>query len=59
VPQTQQRCCKDTSAAAQRAEPGRVRTHIFEASDKRQVAEMLLNHATLKDSYAGYRTASA
>ena len=35
-------------------------TRIFDASGKRsQLAEMLLNHATLKDSYAGYQTQSA
>ncbi|MBN8606761.1 MAG: hypothetical protein J0L81_07575 [Caulobacterales bacterium] len=31
-----------------------VRTRIFDATGKRQVAEMLLNHATLKHSYANY-----
>ena len=31
-----------------------VKTRIFDASGQRQVAEMLLNHATLKQSYAGY-----
>jgi hypothetical protein len=31
-----------------------VRTRIFDKTGKRQVAEMLLNQATLKQSYAGY-----
>ena len=31
-----------------------VRTRIFDAAGKRQVAEMLLNHATMKQSYAKY-----
>lgn len=31
-----------------------VRTRVFDAAGKRQVAEMLLNQAYLKDSYAGY-----
>jgi hypothetical protein len=34
-----------------------VRTRIFDASGQKQVAEMLLNHATLKHSYAGYADA--
>ena len=39
---------------SRRTESYWVRTRIFDASGKRQVAEMLLNHATLKHSYAGY-----
>ena len=31
-----------------------MRTRIFDATGTEQVAEMLLNHATLKHSYAGY-----
>ncbi|MBI1361060.1 MAG: hypothetical protein GC155_12355 [Alphaproteobacteria bacterium] len=31
-----------------------VRTRIFDKTGKKQVAEMLLNHATLKHSYANY-----
>jgi hypothetical protein len=31
-----------------------VRTRIFDASGKKQVAEVLLNHATMKNSYAKY-----
>lgn len=41
-------------AESNRTESYWVRTRIFEASGQRQVAEMLLNHATLKHSYAGY-----
>ena len=37
---------------SKRTESYWVRTRIFEASGRRQVAEMLLNHATLKASYA-------
>jgi hypothetical protein len=44
-------------AESKRTESYWVRTRIFEASGKRQVAEMLLNHATLKHSYAGYAEA--
>ncbi len=39
---------------SRRTESYWVRTRIFDKSDTKQVAEMLLNHATLKDSYAGY-----
>ncbi len=46
-------------AESRRTESYWVRTRIFDASGEKQVAEMLLNHATLKDSYAGYQTASA
>lgn len=40
---------------SKRTESYWVRSRIFDASGTRPVAEMLLNHATLKDSYAGYR----
>ena len=39
---------------SRRTESYWVRTRIFSADGRRQVAEMLLNHATLKHSYAGY-----
>ena len=39
---------------SRRTESYWVRTRIFDKSGTKQVAEMLLNHATLKDSYAGY-----
>jgi hypothetical protein len=39
---------------SKRTESYWVRTRIFDAGGKRQVAEMLLNHATLKQSYANY-----
>jgi hypothetical protein len=42
---------------SKRTESYWVRTRIFDSSGQRQVAEMLLNHASLKDSYAGYQTA--
>jgi hypothetical protein len=44
-------------AESRRTESYWVRTRIFDASGKKQVAEMLLNHATLKHSYAGYAEA--
>ena len=44
-------------AQSKRTESYWVRTRIFDASGEKQVAEMLLNHATLKDSYAGYADA--
>lgn len=44
-------------AENKRTESYWVRTRIFDASGTRQVAEMLLNHATLKASYAGYAEA--
>ena len=31
----------------------------FDATGKRQIAEMLLNHASLKDSYVGYAQGAA
>ncbi|RYF94796.1 MAG: hypothetical protein EON95_03945 [Caulobacteraceae bacterium] len=44
-------------AQSKRTESYWVRTRIFDSAGQRQVAEMLLNHATLKDSYAGYAEA--
>lgn len=44
-------------AESKRTESYWVRTRIFDAAGTRQVAEMLLNHATLKASYAGYAEA--
>jgi hypothetical protein len=41
-------------AQSRRTESYWVRTRIFDATGTTQKAEMLLNHATLKDSYAGY-----
>jgi hypothetical protein len=44
-------------AESKRTESYWVRTRIFDPAGTRQVAEMLLNHATLKHSYAGYAEA--
>ena len=44
-------------AESRRTESYWVRTRIFDARGERQLAEMLLNHATLKHSYAGYAEA--
>jgi len=44
-------------AESKRTESYWVRTRIFDSTGTRQVAEMLLNHATLKHSYAGYAEA--
>ena len=44
-------------AESKRIESYWVRTRIFDSAGTRQVAEMLLNHATLKHSYAGYAEA--
>ncbi|MFI4976665.1 MAG: hypothetical protein ACHP84_19185 [Caulobacterales bacterium] len=44
---------------SRRTESYWVRSSIFDASGKRLLAQMLLNHATLKDSYAGYAAALA
>jgi hypothetical protein len=44
-------------AESRRTESYWVRTRVFDASGEKQVAEMLLNHATLKHSYAGYADA--
>jgi hypothetical protein len=41
---------------SRRTESYWVRTRIYDASGTALKAEMLLNHATLKDSYAGYQT---
>ncbi len=41
---------------SKRTESYWVRTRIFDKAGKKQVAEMLLNHATLKHSYAPYET---
>ena len=43
---------------SKRTESYWTRTRIFDASGDRQVAEMLLNHAVLKESYAGYADAA-
>lgn len=43
---------------SKRTESYWVRSRIFDSSGKKQVAEMLLNHATLKHSYAGYEAAA-
>ncbi len=42
---------------SRRTESFWVRTRIFDKSGERELAEMLLNHASLKDSYAGYAEA--
>ena len=44
---------------SRRTESYWVRTRIFDAAGASLKAEMLLNHATLKDSYAGYAEALA
>ncbi|MGA0600419.1 hypothetical protein ACO2Q3_06900 [Caulobacter sp. KR2-114] len=46
-------------AESKRTESYWVRTRVFDAAGERQVAEMLLNHASLKQSYAGYASAEA
>ena len=46
-------------AESRRTESYWVRSKIFDASGTILKAEMLLNHATLKDSYAGYAKADA
>lgn len=43
---------------SRRTESFWVRSRIYDAAGKVQKAEMLLNHASLKDSYAGYHTAA-
>ena len=43
---------------SKRTESYWVRARIFDSTGRRQVAEMLLNHATLKASYAGYEEAA-
>jgi hypothetical protein len=42
---------------SRRTESNWVRSRIYDAAGKTLKAEMLLNHATLKDSYAGYAEA--
>ncbi len=44
---------------SKRTESYWTRSRIYDASGKRLVAEQLLNHATLKHSYAGYEAALA
>jgi hypothetical protein len=44
---------------SKRTESYWVRTRIFDSAGKKQVAEMLLNHATLKHSYANYEAERA
>ena len=44
---------------SKRTESFWVRTRIFDATGTRLKAEMLLNHATLKQSYAGYEDEAA
>lgn len=44
-------------AESRRTESYWVKTRIFDAAGRRLLAEMLLNHATLKHSYAGYAEA--
>lgn len=44
---------------SKRTESYWVRSRIFDGAGKRQVAEVLLNHATLKHSYADYETERA
>jgi hypothetical protein len=46
-------------AESKRTESFWVRTRIFDASGTTQKAEMLLNHASLKASFAGYADATA
>jgi len=43
---------------SKRTESYWIRTRIFDASGERQVAEMLLNHAVLKESYPGHTDAA-
>ena len=45
-------------AESKRTESYWVRTRVFDARGEKQVAEMLLNHATLKHSFAGYAEAN-
>jgi hypothetical protein len=46
-------------AESRRTESYWVRSRIYDAAGMVQKAEMLLNHATLKDSYAGYAASNA
>ena len=45
-------------AESKRTESYWVRSRIYDKTGVKQVAEMLLNHATLKHSYAGYAEAA-
>ena len=45
-------------AESKRTESYWVRTRVYDSTGTKQVAEMLLNHATLKHSYAGYADAA-
>ncbi|MFZ5718942.1 MAG: hypothetical protein ACOY5Y_05670 [Pseudomonadota bacterium] len=45
-------------AESKRTESYWVRTRVYDSRGEKQVAEMLLNHATLKHSYAGYADAA-
>ena len=45
-------------AESKRTESYWVRTRVFDAKGEKQVAQMLLNHASLKHSYAGYADAA-
>ena len=45
-------------AESKRTESYWVRTRVFDARGEKQIAEMLLNHATLKHSYSGYAEAA-
>ncbi|WP_337189372.1 hypothetical protein [Phenylobacterium sp.] len=44
-------------AESKRTESYWVRTRVFDSTGRKPVAEMLLNHATMKNSYAGYAEA--
>ncbi|PZQ56899.1 MAG: hypothetical protein DI570_20285 [Phenylobacterium zucineum] len=46
-------------AESKRTESYWVRTRVFDSKGEKQVAEMLLNHASLKHSFAGYAEAGA
>ena len=45
-------------AESKRTESYWVRTQVFDAKGEKQVAQMLLNHASMKNSYAGYADAA-
>lgn len=46
-------------AQSKRTESYWVKTRVFDSKGEKQVAEMLLNHASMKNSYAGYAEAQA
>lgn len=46
-------------AESKRTESYWVKTRVFDSKGEKQVAEMLLNHASMKNSYAGYAEAGA